>query len=77
MALVGASYSRNFESDADLYAMQVLDKNHISSLTLANFLARMEDDARAEEEGKAAAREVRRRGGRWHWFIFPKVTLLT
>ncbi|MDH1727176.1 M48 family metallopeptidase [Acinetobacter johnsonii] len=52
VALVGASYSRNFESDADLYAMQVLDKNHISSLHLANFLARMEDDARAEEEEK-------------------------
>ena len=52
VALVGASYSRNFESDADLYAMQVLDKNHISSLHLAKFLARMEDDARAEEEEK-------------------------
>ena len=52
VALVGASYSRNFESDADLYAMQVLDKNHISSLHLANFLARMEADARAEEEEK-------------------------
>lgn len=52
VAIVGASYSRNFESDADQYAMHVLDKNQISSLHLANFLARMEADARAEEEEK-------------------------
>lgn len=57
VALVGASYSRNFESDADLYAMQVLDKNHISSLHLANFLARMEAEARDEEEEEKQPQE--------------------
>lgn len=50
VALVGASYSRTFERDADQYAMQVLKRNQISSLHLANFLARME--ANELSEGK-------------------------
>lgn len=43
-ALLSLSYSRKFERQADLYAMQTLSRQHIPVSYFANFLSRMEKD---------------------------------
>ena len=45
VALIGASYSRDFESEADLYAMRMMDQHHLKTMHYANFLQRLADDA--------------------------------
>lgn len=50
VAAVGASYSRDFESEADLYALNMMSKQNIPTRHFANFLQRMEDE---EQEAKA------------------------
>lgn len=47
-AMIGANYSRKFESEADLYALQLMDKKHIEVSHFANFLQRLSDTT---EEG--------------------------
>jgi len=42
---IGAKYSRDFESEADLFAMQNMSKHKISTLHFANFLERLSDEA--------------------------------
>lgn len=45
VALIGASYSRDFESEADLYALKTMSKQHIQTIHYAHFLKRLADDA--------------------------------
>lgn len=47
-AMIGANYSRKFESEADLYALQLMDRKHIEVSHFANFLQRLSDTT---EEG--------------------------
>ncbi len=48
VAAVGASYSRDFESEADLYALKMMSKQNIPTIHFANFLQRMEDEEQKE-----------------------------
>ena len=48
--LIGAKYSRSFESEADQYALNIMHKNKISPLHLANFLERLETSTSEEDE---------------------------
>ncbi len=41
--MIGANYSRKFESEADLYALQLMDRKHIEVSHFANFLQRLSD----------------------------------
>lgn len=41
---LGASYSRQFEQEADLYALNMMQKNHLQTSHYANFLQRMSDE---------------------------------
>lgn len=47
---LGAGYSRQFEKQADLYALNLMDKKNIEVAHFANFLQRMEDEELAEEQ---------------------------
>lgn len=48
-ALLSLSYSREFERQADGYAMQTLSRQHIPVSYFAQFLRRMEQDAEAKD----------------------------
>ena len=50
VAILGAKYSRQFEQQADLYALKLMDKNHIEVSHFANFLQRMEDEEIVAEQ---------------------------
>ena len=50
VAILGAKYSRQFEQQADLYALKLMDKKHIEVSHFANFLQRMEDEELAAEQ---------------------------
>ena len=50
VAILGAGYSRQFEQQADLYALKLMDKKHIEVSHFANFLQRMEDEEVAAEQ---------------------------
>ncbi|OTG79811.1 M48 family metallopeptidase [Acinetobacter sp. ANC 4648] len=43
VALLGASYSRQFEQDADLYALELMQQQKIEVSHFANFLQRLND----------------------------------
>ena len=45
VALVGASYSRNFESEADHYALNTMHAQGIPTIHFAHFLERLAEDA--------------------------------
>lgn len=45
VALVGASYSRNFESEADDFALNTMHAQGIPTIHLAHFLERLAEDA--------------------------------
>lgn len=49
-AMVGANYSRKFEKQADLYALNLMDRKHIEVSHFANFLQRLNDEVTAEEK---------------------------
>lgn len=49
LAVVGAGYSRKFEKEADLYALNLMDRKGIEVAHFANFLQRLNDDAQAHE----------------------------
>lgn len=51
-ALIGASYSRDFESEADLYALKMMDQHHLNTVHFANFLQRLADSTGEEVSGK-------------------------
>ncbi len=40
-ALIGAGYSRDFESEAGLYALNSMQQHHIQTIHYANFLQRL------------------------------------
>ncbi len=44
--MLGANYSRKFESEADLYALQLMDRKNIEVSHFANFLQRLNDKNR-------------------------------
>lgn len=48
VAIIGANYSRNFESEADGYALQTMYKNKIPTIYFANFLERLDNDESSE-----------------------------
>ena len=43
VAFIGASYSRDFESEADLYALKTMDQHHIQTIHFAHLLQRLAD----------------------------------
>ena len=45
VALIGAGYSRDFESEADLHALNTMQQHHIQTIHYANFLQRLADNA--------------------------------
>lgn len=45
IAMVGAGYSRKFEHESDLYALQLMKRNHLNTSNFANFLQRMSENA--------------------------------
>jgi len=47
-AAIGAKYSRDFESEADHYALEKMHKNKISTIYFAQFLERLSEDAEEE-----------------------------
>ena len=51
VAMVGAGYSRKFEYESDLYALQVMQKHNIETIHFANFLSRMSESFEEEEQG--------------------------
>lgn len=52
VAIVGAGYSRKFEQESDLYALELMHKKQIEPAHFANFLQRMSEES---EEEKASA----------------------
>ncbi|MGA8883325.1 MAG: M48 family metalloprotease [Acinetobacter sp.] len=44
-ALIGAGYSRDFESEAGLYALKTMQQHQIQATHYANFLQRLADNA--------------------------------
>lgn len=52
VALIGAKYSRDFESEADLYALNTMHQHQIPTVHFANFLQRLEDDNAEEKSSK-------------------------
>ena len=48
VALIGAKYSRDFESEADRYALNTMHQHKIPTVHFANFLQRLEDDSKDE-----------------------------
>ena len=61
VALLGAGYSRKFEQQADLYALKLMDRQHIEVSHFANFLQRMEDEqsGSSSDEKKSKAQGSR------------------
>lgn len=49
IAMVGANYSRQFEQEADAYALQIMHQQGIEVAHFANFLERLSKDAGEEE----------------------------
>ena len=54
MAMVGANYSRKFESEADMYALKLMDRKGIKVSHFANFLQRLSDETEAAEKSDKA-----------------------
>ena len=52
VALVGANYSRNFESDADHYALKTMQQQGIPTIHLANFLERLAQDTGEDSQAQ-------------------------
>ena len=52
VALIGAGYSRDFESEAGLYALKTMQQHQIQATHYANFLQRLADNA-----GEKASKE--------------------
>lgn len=50
LAIVGAGYSRKFEQESDLYALNLMHSQNIETSHFANLLQRMSDEAGDEEE---------------------------
>ena len=48
LAIVGASYSRDFERESDLYALNLMHKQGIETVHFGNLLQRMSDDVDGE-----------------------------
>ncbi|MDC5354010.1 M48 family metallopeptidase [Acinetobacter baumannii] len=55
-AMLGANYSRKFESEADLYALQLMDRKNIEVSHFANFLQRLND--KTEEDLNKASQST-------------------
>lgn len=55
VALVGAGYSREFERESDLYALQLMHEKNLDTGYFANFLERMSQDAGEEKSTQAAS----------------------
>ncbi|QIO09661.1 M48 family metallopeptidase [Acinetobacter lanii] len=51
LAVVGAGYSRKFEQESDLYAVNLMHAQQIDTTHFANFLQRLSDDAKEDESG--------------------------
>nr|WP_174506613.1 M48 family metallopeptidase [Acinetobacter sp. Marseille-Q1620] len=49
LSLLGAGYSREFEREADLYALELMHKRHLSISHFANFLQRLSDESGEEK----------------------------
>lgn len=54
-AMIGANYSRKFESEADLYALQLMDRKGIEVSHFANFLQRLSDETEDSEKADNAS----------------------
>lgn len=52
LAVIGAGYSRQFEKEADLYALKLMDRKGLEVAHFANFLQRLNDDAEREEKAQ-------------------------
>ncbi len=48
--LLGAGYSRKFEQQADLYALNLMQKNHLQTSHYANFLQRLSEESGEEKQ---------------------------
>lgn len=55
-ALIGAKYSRDFESEADAYALNTMHQHQIPTVHFANFLQRLEDSANTETSEDEASK---------------------
>ncbi|EPF70744.1 M48 family metallopeptidase [Acinetobacter rudis] len=51
MLLAGAKFSRNFEQDADLYALNQMQQRKIDVMHYANFLKRLEEQSAEDSKG--------------------------
>lgn len=49
LAIVGAGYSRKFEQESDLYALNLMYAKHIETSHFANLLQRMSDESEEEK----------------------------
>ncbi len=49
--LLEAKYSRDFEREADRYAIAVLKQNHLSPMLLGTFLMKLEEDYHRQKKG--------------------------
>lgn len=54
VAIIGAGYSRKFETESDMYALQLMHKNNIDTGHFANLLQRMSQDSLAENTNQYA-----------------------
>lgn len=54
VAMVGASYSRNFEAEADDYALNAMQAQHIPTIHFANFLERLAKDSGEDKEAESS-----------------------
>lgn len=50
LALAGANYSRNFEAEADQYALQTMHRHQIQVIHFANFLQRLGDEDESQDQ---------------------------
>ncbi|MDQ8936446.1 M48 family metallopeptidase [Acinetobacter rudis] len=53
MILAGAKFSRSFEADADLYALQQMQEHNIDVLYYANFLKRLERETEEKSSNQS------------------------
>lgn len=59
LAIVGAGYSRQFERESDLYALNLMHAKHIDTAHFANFLQRLsEEDEQEQKQEKKADRSA-------------------
>lgn len=56
--LVAAKFSRDFETDADLYAMNQMQQRKIDVMHYANFLKRLEQESKENAEGQEWAQLI-------------------